>query len=145
MHRSTIVIPPVVAAFSFLFFCFPVIWAHNNLQFFVVLFPIGPPSATPSINIPVIVLLYYFYGYCFSASVAPLYSFPLLIVFHLPQVSAIYVDYFYGAVTWWPIENPNRIHLNTPGNMSICMQRKGNRERGSGSGREQGEFVVFIA
>lgn len=71
---------------------------------------------------------------------------PALPSLPLPQVSAIYVDYFYGAVTWWPIENQNRIHLNTTGNMSICMQRNRERERegGSGGGRERTRLVCCI-
>lgn len=103
---------------------------------FVVLFPMGQAVGVD---------IHKYSSHCFallflwllflrlSSLLTPSPALPSLL---LPQVSAIYVDYFYGAVTWWPIENQNRIHLNTTGNMSICMQR--NREReGAGEGEKE--------
>lgn len=103
---------------------------------FVVLFPMG---------LPVGVDIHKYSSHCFALLFlwllflrlsSLLTTSPALPSLLLPQVSAIYVDYFYGAVTWWPIENQNRIHLNTTSNMSICMQR--NREReGAGEGEKE--------
>lgn len=110
---------------------------------FVVLFPMGPAVGVDIHKYSSHCFALLFLWLLFLRLSSLLTTSPALPSLLLPQVSAIYVDYFYGAVTWWPIENQNRIHLNTTSNMSICMQRNRKRERERGRERKNEASLLY--